>query len=139
MSLGPAPVLALLIGILHVSIYVLIRGSAGQRLPWLVLAAFLGAWAGDALGARLGIGVLVVGDFHMVAASVLAWVGIMAVAIVAVLAPRPELESRSNPSTGTTGLLVRRRARRLPLELEPRESASEGDDPDPDHPPRVAA
>ena len=42
MSLGPAPVLALLLGILHVSIYVLIRGSAGQRLPWMILAAFLG-------------------------------------------------------------------------------------------------
>ena len=56
MSLGPAPVLALLLALVHVSLYVLIRGSAGQRLPWLVLAAFLGAWAGDrllTLGGRL--------------------------------------------------------------------------------------
>lgn len=89
MSLGPAPVLALLLGILHVSIYILIRGSAGQRLPWLVLAAFLGAWAGDALGARLGIELLLIGDFHVIGASVLAWVGIVGVAIIAVLGPEP--------------------------------------------------
>ncbi len=88
MTLGPAPILALLLGILHVSIYVLIRGSAGQRLPWLVGAAFLGAWAGDALAGRLGLDPLQIGDFHLIGASVLAWVGIIAVAIIAVLGPQ---------------------------------------------------
>jgi len=87
-TLGPAPILALLLGILHVSIYVLIRGSAGQRLPWLVGAAFLGAWAGDALAGRLGLDPLQIGDFHLIGASVLAWVGIIAVAIIAVLGPQ---------------------------------------------------
>ncbi len=91
MSLGPAPVLALLVGIFHVSAYILIRGSAGQRLPWLVAAAFLGAWAGDALGARLGIDLLLIGDFHVLVASFLAWVGIIGVAIVAVLGPQRRL------------------------------------------------
>lgn len=89
MTLGPAPVLALLFGLLHVSIYVLIRGSAGQRLPWLLLAAFLGAWAGDALGGRLGMELFLVGDFHVVSASILAWVGIGTVAVIALLAPQP--------------------------------------------------
>lgn len=89
MTLGPAPVLALLVGILHVSVYVLIRGRVGQRLPILIGAAFLGAWAGDALAGRLGIDPLTIGDFHLVGASVLAWVGIIVVAIIAVLAPQP--------------------------------------------------
>ena len=89
MSIGPAPVLALLLGIFHVSIYVLIRGSAGQRLPWMVAAAVLGAWAGDALGARLDIGLLLIGDFHVLVASMFAWVGIIGVAIVAVLGRQP--------------------------------------------------
>jgi len=53
--LGPAPVLALLVGIFHTGLYVLIRGTAGGQMPLLIAAAFLGAWAGDALGARLGI------------------------------------------------------------------------------------
>ena len=85
--IGPAPVLALLVGIVYTSLFVLIRGSAGGQLPLLALAAFLGAWAGDALGARLGIDLLRIGDFRLVAASVMAWVGIGIVAIVAILGP----------------------------------------------------
>ena len=97
MTLGPAPILALLVGILHVSVYVLIRGRAGQRLPILVLAAFLGAWAGDALAARLDIDPFRIGDFHLIGASVLAWVGIVIVALIAVLGQRdgrPPMEAQ---------------------------------------------
>lgn len=89
MTLGPAPVLALLLAIFHVSLYVLVRGTAGQRLPWLIVAAFLGAWAGDALAGRVGIEFLMIGDFHLIGGSLLAWVGIGGVAVVAVLAPPP--------------------------------------------------
>ncbi len=85
--IGPAPILALLVGIFNVALYVLIRGSAGGQLPLLVIAAFLGAWAGDAVGARLGVDVLRVGDFHLLAATALAWVGIGVVSLIAVLGP----------------------------------------------------
>jgi hypothetical protein len=85
--IGPAPVLAVLVGVFHTALYVLIRGSAGGRLPLLAGAAILGAWAGDELGGRLGIDLLRIGDFRLVAASVLAWIGIGFVAIVAILGP----------------------------------------------------
>jgi hypothetical protein len=85
--IGPAPVLAILVGVFHTALYVLIRGSAGGRLPLLAGAAVLGAWAGDELGGRLGIDLLRVGDFRLLAASVLAWIGIGFVAIVAILGP----------------------------------------------------
>jgi hypothetical membrane protein len=85
--LGPAPILAVLVGIFHTGLYVLIRGSAGGRLPLLVLAAVLGAWAGDALGSRLGLDLLQIGDFRLLAASVVAWIGIGAISLVAVLGP----------------------------------------------------
>jgi hypothetical protein len=84
---GPAPILAVLVGLFHSALFVLIRGSAGGQLPLLALAAVLGAWAGDALGARLGIDLLRIGDFRLLAASVMAWVGIGIVAIVAILGP----------------------------------------------------
>ena len=60
-----------------------------------MVAAFLGAWAGDAIGARLGIDLLRIGDFHLLAASILAWVGIGVVTLVAVLGPtrRPKVGS----------------------------------------------
>ncbi len=85
--IGPAPILALLVGVFHASLYVLIRGSAGGQLPLLVVAAVLGAWAGDALGARLGIDILRIGDFRLVPASVVAWIGIGFISIVAILGP----------------------------------------------------
>lgn len=87
MSLEPALILAVLVGIFHASLYVLIRGSAGGRLPIIVVAAILGAWAGDALGDRLGVALFSIGDFRLVAASILAWVGIGISSAVATLGP----------------------------------------------------
>jgi hypothetical membrane protein len=90
-SLEPALILAVLVGIFHASLYVLIRGSAGGRLPIIVVAAILGAWAGDALGDRLGINLVSMGDFRLVAASVVAWIGIGISAAVATLGPSREV------------------------------------------------
>ncbi len=87
MSVEPALILAILVGIFHASLYVLIRGSAGGRLPIIVIAAILGAWAGDALGDRLGIEFMSIGDFRLLAASVLAWIGIGISSAVAILGP----------------------------------------------------
>lgn len=87
MSLDPALILAILVGIFHASLYVLIRGTAGGRLPIIALAAVLGAWAGDALADRLGVTLLSIGDFRLFAASVLAWVGIGISSAVAILGP----------------------------------------------------
>jgi len=86
-SLDPALILAILVGIFHASLYVMIRGSAGGRLPIIVIAAILGAWAGDALGDRLGIGFFSMGDFRLFAASVVAWIGIGISSAVAILGP----------------------------------------------------
>ena len=77
--IGPAIVLAAVFAVIHVSIYVLIRGRTGARLPLLLVAAFFGAWAGDAVGTRLGI--------VEVALTVVAWLGIGAVALLAILGP----------------------------------------------------
>ena len=87
MSIEPSLVLSVLVGTFHAALSVLIRGSAGGRLPALVAAAILGAWAGDAIFDRLGIGVLTLGDYHLLGASVVAWLGIGLVSIMAALGP----------------------------------------------------
>ena len=87
MTIGTAPILALLVGVFHTGLFVLLRGSAGGQLPLLFVAAALGAWAGDALGGRLGIDILQIGDFRLLAASAIAWVGLGVVAVVAILGP----------------------------------------------------
>lgn len=88
MTIGPALPLALLVGLIHTALYVLLRGDAGGRLPLTYLAAALGAWAGAAIGSRLGIEVLAIGDFGLIPASVVAWLGIGIVAILATLGPQ---------------------------------------------------
>ena len=88
MTIPPALPLALLVGLVHTGLYVLVRGDAGGRLPLTYLAAALGAWAGAAIGGRLGMDVLAIGDFGLVPASIVAWIGIGFVAIVATLGPQ---------------------------------------------------
>ena len=87
MSVEPALILSILVGSFHAALSVLLRGSAGGRLPAVVIAAILGAWAGDALMDRLGIDALTIGDYHLIGASILAWVGIALVSVVSILGP----------------------------------------------------
>jgi hypothetical protein len=85
MNVDPALILSVLVGTFHASLFVLIRGTAGGRLPIIVGAAILGAWAGDALADRLGFNVLSIGDYHLLAASIVAWIGIGVSSAVAIL------------------------------------------------------
>ena len=90
MTIEPSLVLSVLVGLFHAAVSVAIRGSAGGRLPVLVAAAILGAWAGDAIFGRLGIGMLTLGDYNLIGASIVAWLGIAIVSVIAVLGPNPE-------------------------------------------------
>jgi hypothetical protein len=86
-SLEPSLVLSVLVGVFHASLSILVRGSAGGRSPLIVLAAILGAWAGDALADRLGFDLLMLGEYHLLGASIVAWIGIGIVSVVATLGP----------------------------------------------------
>lgn len=90
-SIAPALVLAVLVGVFVASLYVLVRGRTLSRLPFVVGASVLGAWAGDAAGGLAGITLLAVGDFRLPAAVIGAAVGIAIVELLSVLvAPKPE-------------------------------------------------
>ncbi|CAN5740547.1 hypothetical protein BH24CHL8_BH24CHL8_02390 [soil metagenome] len=89
-DIGTAPVLSLVVGVFHTALYVLVRGRMGGRLPLAFVAAVLGAFAGQALGARMG-DPLRLGDFSLVWASILAWAGILIIAVASTLGPtRPD-------------------------------------------------
>ena len=90
--IGPAPVLAAILALFHVSAYVFIRGRAGARLPLLLVAAWLGAWAGDTIGGRIALDPLRIGEFNLVFASLVAWLAIGLVAILALLVPDRDRE-----------------------------------------------
>lgn len=118
--IGPAPILAGIVGLFHVSAYVFIRGRAGARLPLLIVAAILGAWAGDTVGSRMSIDPLRIGDFHLLSASVVAWLAIGLVAILSVLVPERAAES-DGPRVSTT--LKRTKLPSAPATTEPEPEA----------------
>ena len=90
-SIGPAVVLSALVGVFVASLYVLVRGRTLSRVPFVVVASMLGAWAGDAAGGLADVTILAIGDFHLPAAVLGATVGIAVVELLSVLvAPRPE-------------------------------------------------
>jgi hypothetical protein len=93
-TIGPALPLALLVGLVNTAIYVLVRGNAGGRLPVTYIAATLGAWAGAAIASRLGVDWLAIGDFALVPASMMAWLGIGIVAVLSTLGTQSEKAGR---------------------------------------------
>ena len=117
--IGPALVLSVIVGLFNVSAYVFIRGRAGARVPLLVVAAILGAWAGDTVGARLAIDPLRIGEFNLLAASVVAWLAILLVAIVAVLVPERAPDARRQVVS-----TVVRRAGAIPADGSSRDSGA---------------
>ena len=92
MSIGPAIILALLVGGFHTGLFMFVRGRGGGQLYIAFVAAVLGAWAGDAIGGRLNIDPVRIGDFHVIAASVIAWAGIVFVEVLFILGPSGDEE-----------------------------------------------
>jgi hypothetical membrane protein len=89
-GISPSVVLAVLVGIFDTGLYLLVRGKTLAPFPFVLIAAILGAWAGDAVGGLAGLSILEVGDFHLPAAAIGTFVGIGLVELLSVLAaPRP--------------------------------------------------
>ncbi|MEA2621725.1 MAG: hypothetical protein QOH61_635 [Chloroflexota bacterium] len=84
--LAPALILAIVVGAFHACLYVLIRGTAGARLPFVLSGAILGAYAGNAVADRLGDPIRL-GDFGLLWSSIVAWLGIVVIAVASTLGP----------------------------------------------------
>jgi len=85
--LQPAFVLSLFVGAFHTSVYIFVRGNIGWHIPVLLVGGVLGALVGQAIGSRVG-DVLHIGDYSVMWASVVAWVGIGIAIVVSSLAGR---------------------------------------------------
>jgi hypothetical protein len=84
-------VLALLVGVFHTGLYLFLRGTAGIRLPFVALAAVLGAFAGQALALRLG-DLVQIGDFGLVWSSLVSWLGIALIVAATLVTPSADRE-----------------------------------------------
>lgn len=73
--LQPAFVLSLLVGAFNTCVYIFVRGRLGWHSLAVLVGAVLGALAGQGIGSRVG-DLLRVGDYPLLWATALAWLGI---------------------------------------------------------------
>ena len=87
MTLGPWLIWVPLLALLNLLVFLTIRGRWGRSVVLLAIAALGGVVLGDQVAARTGLEVLRIGDMHVVAASVMAQVLMLAVALLGALGP----------------------------------------------------
>jgi uncharacterized membrane protein len=88
--LQPAFVLSLFVGAFHTCIYIFVRGNLGWHIPGVLVGGVLGALLGQAIGSRVG-DLLYIGEYSLLWASLMAWVGVgMAIVVSTLGSRRPE-------------------------------------------------
>jgi uncharacterized membrane protein YfcA len=73
---------------LNLLIFIWLRGRWGRVVLVLALASIAGSMVGNAVGTRIGFDLLRIGDFRLLAASVVAQLAMLAVVLIATMAPR---------------------------------------------------
>ena len=85
--LGPWLIWVPLLALINLLVFIAIRGRWGRIVLVLAAAAGAGVVIGDALGEALGLELLRIGDMHVLAASIVAQVFMVAVTLLAALGP----------------------------------------------------
>lgn len=70
----PYWVLAGLLALFHASVYGFIFGPSLARYPIFIIVSAIGVFAGQQIGELAGLSIGLVGDLHVVLASIVAWV-----------------------------------------------------------------
>ena len=70
---SPALLLSLVVATLYAAAFHLLRGKSGKQLLITWLAALVGFGVGQVLATLLSLGDPLIGELHMVAASVMSW------------------------------------------------------------------
>jgi ABC-type transport system involved in cytochrome c biogenesis permease subunit len=85
--MGPWIVLAAFVAGINLFAFIAVRGRWGRLVPVLALASLVGTIGGNAVGQRTGLELVRIGDFHVLAASVLAQLAMLAVALLSAIGP----------------------------------------------------
>ena len=93
----PWMVLTVLVAAINLTAFTALRGRWDRRLLILFLASLLGTATGNAIGARTGLELVRIGDFHLIAACLGAQLAMLATDLLAQLGPTgpPDRPSRS--------------------------------------------
>ena len=72
---------------INLFLFVAVRGRWGRLVPLLAIASLAGTMAGNEVGRRLGLDLLRIGNFELVASSIAAQLAMLATLLLAALAP----------------------------------------------------
>jgi hypothetical protein len=86
-TLGPWLIWVPLLALINLLVFLTIRGRWGRSALALAVAAVAGVVVGDQVASRTGLEVLRIGDMHVLAASVMAQVFMVAVSLLGALGP----------------------------------------------------
>jgi hypothetical protein len=84
----PWMVLTAFVAAINLTIFIALRGRWDRRVLILLVASLLGTVIGNAIGARTGLELVRIGDFHFVSASLGAQLAMLATDLLAQLAPQ---------------------------------------------------
>jgi len=80
-------ILVVLTAAINLFVLLAVRGRWGSVVPFLAVAALVGAIGGNAAGGAAGLDLVRIGDFEFVAASVGAQVAMLATLLLAAMVP----------------------------------------------------
>ena len=72
---------------INLFLFVAVRGRWGRLVPLLAVASLAGTMAGNEVGRRLGLDLLRIGSFELVASCIAAQLAMLATLLLAALAP----------------------------------------------------
>jgi hypothetical protein len=88
----PWMVLVAFVAAINLTAFTALRGRWDRRVFVLLLASALGTIAGNAIGARTGLELVRIGDFHLVAASLGAQLAMLITDLLGQLGPARDAE-----------------------------------------------
>ena len=101
----PWMVLTVLVAAINLMAFTALRGRWDRRLWVLALASVLGTAVGNAIGARTGLELVRIGDFHLLSACLAAQLAMLATDLLAQLGPSrppPDRRARRGRDEGRT-------------------------------------
>lgn len=87
MTIGPWLVWVPLLALINLLVFLAVRGRFGRSAIGLGIASIVGVVVGDAVGERVGLDLLRIGDMNVVAASLGAQLLMIVVSLLSALGP----------------------------------------------------
>ena len=92
----PWLLITVLLALINLTAFLVVRGRWGRMVGMLAVASLLGTIVGDAVGVATGLNVLVLGDYHVLAACIGAQLLMLGTLLLVAMLPTADERADSN-------------------------------------------